>query len=313
MYYKDLHKTILTLLLMFPLTGMQAQNSNMEIHKKYAGDILFAKEKINFENIDDGILKENFKMLSSIYGKIFLKKPMADYYEDFNWTYDYNDEKYKYNFSTVVYVDGKEKIKWLDELSLMAFNKYTAFDMVVAPADKDKFKYSMESADWTDIISNLPEGEHTVKVEMRAENVSKPGIMKDALASGTFRIQVEKSKLDEFRNKFGIPLPKATIIAPEVEEGVLVASKNMYEAMTPVKAILIEPTGQWQYSRDMEDNILSRNFLAAVVLKSFEGDCFVKTARYFQDHRGNYQFDDVRLSEKLEDYLNYQVPCENIK
>ena len=313
MNYNKLKRIGAILLLFFPLAFMQAQKSNIEIHKKYAGDIVFAKEKINFENIDDGILKENFRMLSSIYGKIFLEKPLADYYEDFDWTYDYNDEKYKFNFSTLIYVDGQEKIKWLDELSMEAFNKYTTFDMVIAPEDNDKLKYSMESADWTEIISSLDQGKHEVKVEMRAENISKPGIMKDALASGMFHIHVEKSKLGEFRHKFGIPLPKATIIAPEVEEGVLVASKNMYAAMTPVKAIIIEPTGQWQYSRDMEDNILSRNFVAAVVLKSFEGDCFVKTARFFQDHRGNYQFDDVRLSEKLEDYLNYQLPCENIK
>ncbi|MDZ7741127.1 MAG: hypothetical protein U5Q03_05090 [Bacteroidota bacterium] len=313
MDYKNLYKIIAILMLFSPITLLQAQNSNMEIHQKYAGDVVFAKEKINFENIDDGILKENFKMLSTIYGKIILEKPLAEYYEENNWTYDYNDEKYKYNFSTVIYVDGEEKIKWLDELAMEAFNNYTTFDIVIAPRDPDKLKYSMESASWTDLISNLEEGKHTVKVEMRAENVSKPGIMKDALASGTFHIKVEKSKLDEFRNKFGIHLPKASIIAPEVEEGVLVATKNMYEAMTPVKAIIIEPTGQWQYSRDMQDNILSRNFVAAVVFKSFDGDCYIKTARYFQDHLGNYQFDDVRLSEKLEDYLNYRVPCENIK
>ncbi len=113
--------------------------------------------------------------------------------------------------------------------------------------------------------------------------------------------------------KFDIGIPQATILDDEVEEGVRVATKNMYAAMTPVKAIIIEPTGQWQFRRDEYGKILSRNFIAAVVLKSFEGKCYVRTARYFQDHKDNFQFDDVRLSEKLQDYLNYQIPCENIK
>lgn len=313
MICKKFKSIVILLLMTIPSSLVMAQNTNMEIHEKYAGDIVFAREKINFENINNGILKDNFKLLSSIYGKIFLKKPLADYYEDFDWTYDYNDEKYKYNFSTVIYIDGKMEIKWLDELSREAFNKFTAFDIIIAPDEKDKMRYSEQSSDWKNKISMLSEGKHEIRVEMRAENISKPGLMKDPLASGDFSLQVEKSKMDEFRRKFGIRLPEATIIAPEVEEGVLVASKNMYNGMTPVKAIIIEPTGQWQYSRDIEDNILSRNFIAAVVLKSFDGDCFVKTARYFQEHKGNYQFDDVRMSEKLEDYLNYQIPCENIK
>lgn len=289
------------------------QNRQNDLHAKYAGDIVFAAEEIDFDNMESGILKEKFSMLDNIYARVFMEKPLAEYYEDFNWSYNFEDEKYTYNYITDIYFDGKKMISWLDEMPADLFRKNTVLDIVIAPSERDRLRYSVIANDWADVISELEDGIHEVRVEFRAKNVENPGLMKDPVSTGKFDLKVERDKLPAFKEKYRVGLPEASIIAPEVEEGILVASKNMYENMTPVKAVIIEPTGEYQFQRDPNGNVLSRSFIAVVALKAFNGNCYVRSARYKQDHRGNYQFDDVRMSQKLEDYLNYQIPCENIK
>lgn len=305
--------SLIILLLLFVSAAVKAQETNEGIHEKYAGKVIFAEEKINFENIDDGILKDQFRLLNTIYGKAFLEMPIADYYDKFNWSYTYKDIDLNYNFSTTIYIDGDKAIKLFDELATGPFNNNTYLDLVIAPDNGDKYEYSLLSSDWVDRVSELSDGKHAVRVEIRAESKDYPGLKKDPVATGEFTLHVENTKIDEFVKKFEITPPEPTIIDADVKLGVIDASENMYPGMAPVDAVIIEPTGQWQYNRDMQGNILSRNFLAAIILKNIEGECFVKTARFFQDHRGYFQFDEVRLSEKLDSYYNYRIPCENVE
>jgi hypothetical protein len=290
-----------------------AQQTNQDIHDKYAGKIVFAEKKINFENIDNGILKDHFRLLNNIYGKAFLEMSLAEYYENYNWSYDYKDADLAYNFSTTVFIDEDMAIKLFDELAPGPFNNYTYLDIVLAPDNSDKYEYSLISSDWADQVSGLSEGDHIVRVEIRAESKDYPGLNKKPVALGEFTLHVERTKIDEFTRKFDITPPRPTIIDAEIEAEIIDASEFMFPGMVPISAVIIEPTGQWQYDRDMEGNILSRNFLAAVILKTIEGECFVKTARFFQDHKGNFQFDKVRMSEKVKSYYNYSIPCENVE
>jgi hypothetical protein len=294
-------------------SSLFAQKTNKAIHDKYEGQIVFAEESIDFENIDDGLLKERFTLLNTIYGRIFLEKPLAAYYDDHNWNYDYSKEKFDYNFSINIYIDGQLAITWLYELSPEAFTKSRLWDIVVAPKEENRLQYSMESNDWVDQVSILEDGEHEVKMVMRAENAENPGLNIEPIASGMFTLHMEKAKMDEFTKKFTVGLPKATIDDDELEAEVIDATVRMYDGMTPVNAIIIEPTGKFQYTRDMNGGILSRNFIAAVVLVSYDDKCYVKTARYFQDHAGYFEFHDVRMSKKLEDFLNYEIPCDMVK
>lgn len=309
MLQKKIISIIATMLLAVSGFYLQAQSTNKEIHDKYEKQVIFAEEPIDFENIDDGILKDRFTLLNTIYGRIFLEKPLADYYSEYNWNYDFTKEKFKYNFSINIFIDGEKQIKWYYELTPQAFRKNRIMDIVIAPAEDSRYRYSMESNDWVEKISRLPEGDHQVKLTLRAENAENPGLKVDPVAGGQFTIHVEEAKLDEFKNKFTVGLPRATIDNEDIEAQIVDATVRMYEGMTPIEAVIIEPTGKFQYRRDRTGVILSRNFIAAVVLKRFDDKCFVRSARYFQEHKGHFEFDNVRMSKKLEDYLNYQIPC----
>lgn len=289
-----------------------AQAEPGEIHDKYAGEIIFAGSEIDFDNMDEEFLKEEFTMDDDIYARVFIEKPLAEIYDERNWGYDFELEKFDYNYSTDIYVDGEKKISWLDELPPTMFSKNTFLDIVIVPSQNDRFRYSVLANDWVDMVEELDDGEHEVRVKFKARSVENPGRISDPLSTGSFTLVVDKNKLKKVRGNFRVGLPEPTIVDEEVEEGVVVASKNMYKNMTPVKAVIIEPSGEYQFQRDMEDRVLNRSFVAVVAFEGFDGNCYVRSARYKQDHKGNYQFDDVRLSQKLEGYLNYEVPCENI-
>lgn len=313
MLHKNLLRIPVIIAALLLAANTTAQKTNRDVHLKYGGNIVFAEEKINFENIDDGILKDRFGMLSTIYGRIFMEKPLQDYYDEYGWSYSYQDADLNYNFSTNIYIDGQKAIKWLDELDPMAFGHSTYLDLVIAPKEKDKLEYSMLSHDWVESISRLDEGIHSVKVEMRAESMDFSGTEADPVATGEFRIKVENSMRDEFRKKYAVKLPDPTIIDDDIVGEILAASLNMWPTMTPIMAYIIEPTGQWQYDYDMTGAITSRNFIAAVALKSLEGNCYIRSARFFQDHHGYFEFDNVRLAEKLPGYMDYRIPCDLIE
>jgi hypothetical protein len=155
-------------------TDSPAQESNQYIHDKYAGKIVFAENRINFENIDDGLLKDHFRLLNTIYGKAFFEMPMAAYYETFNWSYDFKDADLDYNFSTVIFIDGEMAIKLFDELAQEPFNNYTYLDLVIAPGNIDKYKFSLLSTDWVNKVTKLSEGEHSVMLTSRKERSIYP-------------------------------------------------------------------------------------------------------------------------------------------
>lgn len=306
-------KRIIITIFSLMIISVAGNAQEKDLHNQYAGDIIFSNSELTLEKIEDKDYKDRFGITETIYGRAFLEKPLATYYDEYNWKYDFEMDLFDYNYAVIIYIDGKEMIRWLDEMPPEVFKQNTIIDFAIAPERHQKYEYSLTVSDWIDAVEQLENGNHLVEVEIKAMSVEQPGIKKPALSKGSFTLQMDGQMLQTFKNKFKVGLPEPTMLHQEVEEGILVASKNMYPGLTPVEAVIVEPAGEWQYAEDMEGNILNRSFIAVVAYSGFENECFVHTARYTQDHLGNNQWDDVRLSQKLQGYYDYEIPCENIK
>lgn len=316
MNYKDnmlIRKVILLsiVLWLMPLTGFTQTDENTS---GKAGTIVFSNQPITNESFSPDIMKDQFDATDRIYGRIFLEKPLGEVYDDYGWEYDFYGEMNDYNRSIDIYMDGKKMIQWLDELPRTGFHNYTYLDLVILPEQDARFDHSMSVSDWLKAVGRLQPGEHTVTVKLRATAPEHLGLGKDALSTGSFTMSVTEQGKKELTNNYLITMPDATMKSEDsnIEEQVVSASEDMYPGLVPVRAVIVEPTADWRYTRDRQGNILNRFFTAAVGYEGFGDECYVRTAIYMQKHRGYGQYDDVRLSRKLNNMYDYKLPCANL-
>ncbi len=90
------------------------------------------------------------------------------------------------------------------------------------------------------------------------------------------------------------------------------ASYRIYTGATPMMAIIVDPKAGWAFQEDRRGRVTHRNIIAAVVYKFRDGTCWIETARYTQEHRGESNWGDVRYSEPVEEFYDYEVPCYTV-
>lgn len=307
-YRKIQHCFLIGLILMIPAALM----SQSEIPVAVPGEIIFSDRQITNENLGSDILKDTFNTTDRIYGRIFIEEPLADIFKDFGWEYDFYGALNNYNHSIDIYVDGKKMIQWLDEMPQTGFHNYTYFDLTILPERQLKYEHSMSVSDWLNVIDRLDPGMHEVSVKMRAMTPTKLGLGKEPLSVGSFQLSVTENGKNKVLNKYMIGMPEPTMVNQNIQEQVVEASEDIYPGLVPVRAVIVEPTGEWQFTEDRQGNVLNRFFTAAVAYEGFDDECYVRTAVYMQDHDGYGQFGEVILSRRLENMFNYQLPCKNL-
>lgn len=278
----------------------------------FFGNIVFANHWITNENFNPDNLKTRFDANEQIFGRIYLHKPLAGYFREYDWDYNFQYEFDDYNYSIEIFADGKKVIQWLNQLPEIQFNTYRILELTLVPESDRKYEYSMSVSDWLDVVNRLGEGDHKIRVEFSPASPTNLGVNKEPASTGGFTLNVSKASKKALMEAYAIELPEATLTGEELENDIVAASEDLYTGLVPVKAVIIEPTGQMQYNRDRSGNTISRYFTAAVAYKGFRSECAVKTGVYMQKHLGYDNFGEVVFSRPIRGYYNYRLPCKNL-
>ncbi len=284
---------------------------NAGMYDRHKGEIVFSKNIL-----EDGFQKnekksEKFNILDDIHARVYLRKPLGYFYDSLGYDYDFELEKYDYNYIVRAFIDGELVAQWYDEMRpASTFEKRLAFSFTIA-SSKSLYRrgYSDIVNDWVEIIAGLPEGKHNVRLAVLPANIDvieSTNLL--VVAEGGFVIDIDKKDKTRFVNTRTTQIPPATFTNEEVEEQIVEAASGVYDG-EPLDAVLIDPNEDFTYTRDNNGNILYRNVIAAIMLVNLDDQCEVQSAHFTQEHRGNAQYEDMRFSEDAEGFYEYQIPC----
>ena len=147
-----------------------------EIHKKHSGEIVFSKNKIPMEVASEDAFSSSFNLSDNIYGRVFMPKSVENYpiystqFLRNGDTTTASHNKYGRLYYNI-YVDGvKEKYWNVDVVDLSKQNliKTTTYQVWLNPKPEDQ----KVSDEWKNIMNNLTDGEHLIKLEMIAGSPS---------------------------------------------------------------------------------------------------------------------------------------------
>jgi hypothetical protein len=213
-----------------------------------------------------------------------------------------------------IFVDGKLKLQWLDEMNKKDFIYATTKAYTFcSDISQIKQRYSSLVNDWVDLVASLDGGEHHIVIKMvplsEDFNTDVP-----VIAQGEFDLNINPQQIPEFKKRKMTGLPKSTLKSEEIENDILLASKAVFEDGVPIKAVITDVRGNWAYMRDENDNITGRQIIASVVYAfPVKEDCFVKTGLYYQSHQGNGIYDDAVFVKWVRGYYDYAIDCNTIK
>jgi len=281
------------------------------------GNIWFASDPnaIGLKNFNSSNTSTSFLSSENIYARLFINKTLADIYDELGYKYDFDNAANEYNYALRIYADEDLVVQWLDEMNEQDFNYATTKAYVLSDGDIQKReKWNNLVNEWNSVISELRKGDHTITIKMVPLNRKNAGEDLPVLAIGEFSLFVDGGIIPGVKADKTAELPKSTLESPQLEELILVASKELFENAIPIKVIITDVKGGWTYSRDKLGNITGRQIVASVVYAfPAEERCFVKSALFHQKHKGNGIYGDPLFVKEVPGYYDYQVDCARLK
>ncbi len=302
---KHLFIVIISVLICMPVPAVQA---DAPVEK---GTIVFSNEPVEPE-YEPAELNRSFNLLDDIYARVFLEKPLKEYYEKLGYDYDYSRDFTKYNYAIQMSVDGNLQSRWFFEATPENFRNMTQFEFILSSKGKDKRFYKI-NREWVMEVFRMDHGQHIITFEViPVETALVEGIVY-SIATGKFIINVDTTKFDEFAELMAPEIPEPVMILPEIEKEIVQASRMVYPKAEPVQAIIVDNKEGWRYTVDQNNNVLSRSIIATVIYKTATGKCWLKTALYNQRHRGRGRYSQMLYSRPVSGYYNYEILCEQIE
>lgn len=306
-------KNLFVMSMLMAIVMLMTYTANGQDKEVEKGVIVFDTEQISKTEAVKPAKVKTFDLTDDIYGRIFLAKPLADYYNELGYDYQYDNEKYAYNYGIRIKVNGLIMVQYLDELipKDLFYNKLS-FDFALSPSGEMERNFAVVQEDWVEIIKRLEEGTHEVKIELLPYHKDNIDGYVEVIASGKFKINVDKDKMSEFLSKNFVGLPMPTMSNEEIEQKIEDATIHIYYGMEPIDAIIVDKDADWDYMVDNHGMIMARTIVAAVVLQDKSANCYVKTGLYRQKHLGNGKFGKVFFSRKLDGFYDYQLSCDEV-
>ena len=262
-----------------------------EIHKKYAGKIVFAKDKIGMDIQNEANFIDTFGVSDYIYGRVYMPKSVENYpiysiqylrRNDYSTPYhnEYGGFHYK------LYVDGELNLWPVEVVVLSKYKKVntTTWQVWIHPKASDqKVKDS-----WKEIIQNLSSGEHTIKLDMIAgTNMSYTGA--EVVASGEFKIL--KGDGESFSTDYGTTFDdiKSKMDNPQLEVAMLETARQ-YAKVNKYKeyfqAVKISERDWTIIRHELTGLPLRRTIAAHCLAKWPDGHCTTQEFVFGQEYDG---------------------------
>ena len=275
------------------------------------GEILFTGEPPVAGEPENIVPGETFGLLDDLYLRVNLEKPLSETYDLLNIIYDHQDPSLEFNYALRFYVDGQERATWLFEMPAGDFRNALEFFYPLSTSDNElirSFSYTVNN--WKDLIAPLEEGSHKVEVEFIPLNRINLDTDVPVLARGGINLQVDRSKIEVFREKL-TGLPEPTIINESLQEEIVSASERIFPRQIPIEAIITDVEADWSYSIDDLGNITRRYIIATVVYRNSLNDvCSVRSGVYYQEYKGYGIFGETFYLKPATGYFDYAVPCD---
>lgn len=309
---------VLLLGVILSVSTAMAQPGSKEIkrlYKDYLGEVVFSKTPIDLSSFNEAQIQSSFNILDELYFRFFMKQTLAEYYESEGFDQNFSDEKFEYNYAYKVYVNGELQATWLFRMGEEAYFKNVTLGSVLATSNENsKRRYSDIVNPWADMVSMMPDGENTVKIEVVPMNEQIAKKDYEPLATGEFTFIMDTGKLDKFIENRTTGLPDPTVTSPQLEEKILQVAGDAFENATPLKVIITDNKGDWSYTTD-DGGFIRNRYIAASVVYNFLTDeqCRVKTVFFSQEHQGNGDFGPVFYDKLAEGYYDYRIPCSKVE
>lgn len=194
-----------------------------EIHTKYSGKIMFARDIIPTKGADESNFVNTFGISDFIYGRLYMPKSVENYpiYENKKMAAGdtINPDANSYGkFYYKLYVDGVLD-EWPVELVKLKNKKTTTYQVWIHP----KPEHYKVSSSWERIIKSLTPGEHVIRLEMFGGSNNYQGGA-EAIVTGEFKINKGSGENFDYGKTFDDIEAKMT--DPALEKEMLVAARD---------------------------------------------------------------------------------------
>lgn len=282
------------------------QGMSSSTHEKYVGQIVFAKSRISKDNPDESTFTNTFKANENLYGRVYMeysasREPMFEYYDtqkrkieepcDYGCSYAVVIERMETGEKQAIRCNdlGGDELKW------------TSIQLSLYP-DALNGDPEEPERDWVFWMRELPAGSHDFTISyfvgegacsFDAASNSGYAHVTDPMATGQFTIVKEADMEIPFRMTFeryepvmdlssmrGSILEKAHILAREAEWNV---------QFSKIAAI-----GDWEYERNVYQEIIRRSCDSRILGKDADGNCAAYPFTIIQEHVGGGRYGQVK-------------------
>jgi hypothetical protein len=252
------------------------QGITSETHRINSGKIVWAKQRIKFDNQDNIKYSDAYDGGDAIYGRGYLEHCLYNYTIDLGNDNCLNPES--------LY---ELKVKVNDEPAFSFHNgsfpnqEWTTFqiNLALTSGDSEDGLNQGVTSKWAAIANKLPKGTHRILFEFWA---GRTGCELKKYAEGSFTY----NKLSDSKLKGSGPeVPQPSMINQKLEKEMLEAVRNQgWKDDVPIDVVILE--SDWRIIRDGWGNITDREINTFVIIKNKKGECNATDISFRQPYNG---------------------------
>ncbi len=282
------------------------QGMSSATHEKYVGQIVFANSRISRDNPDESTFQNTFKANENLYGRVYMeysasREPMFEYYDTDKKKIE---EPCDYGCSFAIVLERKET----GERKAIRCNdlggdelKWTSIQLSLYPNPGEGDPEEPERS-WVYWMRDLPAGQHDFSVtyfvgegacNFDAETNTGYAHVTDPMAKGEFTIVKEEGMDIPFRMTFDRYEPVmdlASMRGSILERAHILAREADWEVTFSTITVI----GDWEYERNIYEEIIRRSCDTRILGKDKGGNCAAYPFTIIQEHVGGGRYGQVK-------------------
>ncbi len=254
----------------------QDQGMTSETHRNNIGKILWAKQRINFNEQDSIKYDTVFDVSDPLYGRVYLPKSLYRLSEDQGQDC-INHSSY---FEVRAFVNGV--YKGVLNSNYFGSSSWTTvqINLNLSAGDQTDSVNSNVPRKWSALLKTLDDGTYDVKFEF----FGGQGKCAKKFAEGSFTL----NKKGEQKAQLMKELPAAQKRDPKLEASMLEAFKKRGWDEEAIRIIIVE--GDWRIIRNALGTIVRREINTNIILKKKTGTCRLTDISFIQPYQGNGKY-----------------------
>lgn len=263
--------------------------SNLSMHDKYVGKIVFSDQQLTLENTSEDLFKSSFSLGDPIYARVFTSNSVGNYVlynSKYGQTKEGATSNMRHSYTIYYYLDGKQILGWEqnNDYNLRDVNSWQRY--VLLPNSSES--YDLDGEERRETFNSLAPGVHKVKVVIWAGERESLASIKP-IAEGEFDLNVGSESKVKIGKKWSDytngDMAKDPKVKGKLTELYTEYLKNKYSGYT-IKEIQINSDGYG--IRKDGNNIPEHRYVivTAHAIDNKSGKCYALFVNYAQDYAG---------------------------